>query len=278
MKGRIFLAAGMLFLSTCNVWAIEKTTPAIDNLVKVFEQNPSDAQTTVKLLEEMRKQGLSGQQEVINRYFQTQQEADYYKNYNWEIIRDYVTDLKSPQLQYVFNNCDKFVECFSRDDVFQKLDNVLVSTLEPLYKGNKKAYEAQLQRIKDIGYEHYDVVYDYFYIRELYKEKNADDYFYKARKLFRYFPENREMIKKITAGALDIMHDVSRLKVIQLWAGKTVESKTDFDAIYNYVVISQKCGFNDVAKKYAFIANNLAAKSGNPSLKQRAGELVKLVN
>ena len=139
MKGRIFLAAGMLFLSTCNVWAIEKTTPAIDNLVKVFEQNPSDAQTTVKLLEEMRKQGLSGQQEVINRYFQTQQEADYYKNYNWEIIRDYVTDLKSPQLQYVFNNCDKFVECFSRDDVFQKLDNVLVSTLEPLYKGNKKA-------------------------------------------------------------------------------------------------------------------------------------------
>ena len=68
MKGRIFLAAGMLFLSTCNVWAIEKTTPAIDNLVKVFEQNPSDAQTTVKLLEEMRKQGLSGQQEVINRY------------------------------------------------------------------------------------------------------------------------------------------------------------------------------------------------------------------
>ena len=153
MKGRIFLAAGMLFLSTCNVWAIEKTTPAIDNLVKVFEQNPSDAQTTVKLLEEMRKQGLSGQQEVINRYFQTQQEADYYKNYNWEIIRDYVTDLKSPQLQYVFNNCDKFVECFSRDDVFQKLDNVLVSTLEPLYKGNKKAYEAQLQRIKDIGYE-----------------------------------------------------------------------------------------------------------------------------
>ena len=172
----------MLFLSTCNVWAIEKTTPAIDNLVKVFEQNPSDAQTTVKLLEEMRKQGLSGQQEVINRYFQTQQEADYYKNYNWEIIRDYVTDLKSPQLQYVFNNCDKFVECFSRDDVFQKLDNVLVSTLEPLYKGNKKAYEAQLQRIKDIGYEHYDVVYDYFYIRELYKEKNADDYF-SARRL-----------------------------------------------------------------------------------------------
>lgn len=29
------------------------------------------------------------------------------------------------------------------------------------------------------------------------------------------------MIKEITAGALEIMNDVSRLKVIQLWAGKT---------------------------------------------------------
>lgn len=267
-----------MFLSTC-VWAneIEKTGTSLDNLVKVFEQNPSDPQVTVKLLEEMRKQGKPAQ-DVLTRYFQTQKEEDYCKNYNWAIIRDYVTDLKSPQLQYVFKNCDKFIEQYSRDDVFGKLDNVLVNTLEPLYRQNKPAYEAQLQRIKDIGYEHYDVVYDYFYIRQLYKEKNAEDYFYKARKLFRYFPENRPMIKKITAGALDIMHDVSRLKVIQLWAGKTVESQTDFDAIYNYVVISEKCGYEDVAKKYASIANALANKSNDASMKARAGELTKLVN
>ncbi len=278
MKCRILLAAGLMFLSTC-VWAneIEKTGTSLDNLVKVFEQNPSDPQVTVKLLEEMRKQGKPAQ-DVLARYFQTQKEEDYCKNYNWAIIRDYVTDLKSPQLQYVFKNCDKFIEQYSRDDVFGKLDNVLVNTLEPLYRQNKPAYEAQLQRIKDIGYEHYDVVYDYFYIRQLYKEKNAEDYFYKARKLFRYFPENRPMIKKITAGALDIMHDVSRLKVIQLWAGKTVESQTDFDAIYNYVVISEKCGYEDVAKKYASIANALANKSNDASMKARAGELTKLVN
>lgn len=278
MKCRILLAAGLMFLSTC-VWAneIEKTGTSLDNLVKVFEQNPSDPQVTVKLLEEMRKQGKPAQ-DVLTRYFQTQKEEDYCKNYNWAIIRDYVTDLKSPQLQYVFKNCDKFIEQYSRDDVFGKLDNVLVNTLEPLYRQNKPAYEAQLQRIKDIGYEHYDVVYDYFYIRQLYKEKNAEDYFYKARKLFRYFPENRPMIKKITAGALDIMHDVSRLKVIQLWAGKTVESQTDFDAIYNYVVISEKCGYEDVAKKYASIANALANKSNDASMKARAGELTKLVN
>ena len=107
---------------------------------------------------------------------------------------------------------------------------------------------------------------------------NAEDYFYKARKLFRYFPENRQLIKEITAGALDIMNDVSRLKVIQLWAGKTVESKTDFDAIYNYVKISKKCGFDDVAKKYAVIANNLALKSNSQPMRQQADELMKMLN
>ena len=32
-------------------------------------------------------------------------------------------------LKYVFENQDKFIQHFSKDDVFQKLDNVLVRTL-----------------------------------------------------------------------------------------------------------------------------------------------------
>ena len=86
------------------------------------------------------------------------------------------------------------------------------------------------------------------------------------------------MIIEFNAGALEIMNDVSRLKVIQLWAGKTVESKSDFDAIYNYVKISQKCGFNDIAKKYANIANNLANQSQNQLMKQQASELIRMLN
>ncbi len=277
MKCRILLAAGLIFMSTCGVVAIEKTTVELSELVKIFEQNPSNTKTTIQLLKELRKQGKSGQ-DVINRYFKTQQESDYYKDYNWAIVRDYVTDVNAPQLQYVFENCDKFVEHFSKDDVFQKLDNVLVSHLDELYKRNKSDYEASLKKIKEDGYAHYDVVSDYFYIRQLRADKNAEDYFYKARKLFRYFPENRKMIKEITAGALEIMNDVSRLKVIQLWAGKTVESQSDFDAIYNYVKISQKCGFYDVAKRYANVANNLAAKSNSDTMKSLAGELMKMIN
>lgn len=277
MKCRSLLTAGMILWTTWGGFAIEKTTMGLENLVKVFEQNPANPQATIQLVKELNKQGKSGQ-EVINRYFATQQEADYCKDYNWVIVRDYVSDINAPQIKYVFENQDKFIQHFSKDDVFQKLDNVLVNYLEKLYQQDKANYEAQLKRIKENGYEHYDVVYDYFNIRELRAAKNAEDYFYKARKLFRYFPENRKMIKEITAGALEIMNDVSRLKVIQLWAGKTVESKADFDAIYNYVQISRKCGFTDVAKKYATIANNLASKSDSQPMKQQAGELLKMLN
>ena len=277
MNMKFFLTVGVVLWCVCNVWAIERTTMGLDNLVKVFEQNPANPQTTILLLKELNKAGKSGK-EVLDRYFKTQTEADYFKDYNWTIVRDYVNDINAPQLKYVFENQEKFIQHFSKDDVYQKLDNVLVNYLDKLYLQDRINYETQLKRIKENGYEHYDVVYDYFNIRELRANKNAEDYFYKARKLFRYFPENRQMIKEITAGALEIMNDVSRLKVIQLWAGKTVESRTDFDAIYNYVKISRKCGFNDVAKRYAAIANTLATQSNNDTMKQQAGELLKMFN
>lgn len=249
----------------------------MNNLVKVFEQNPSDPQATIRLLKELTKQGKSGQ-DVLDRYFKTQTEADYLKEYNWIIVRDYVNDIHAPQLKYLFENRNEFIQHYSKDDVFQKLDNTLVNYLEKFYVEDRSLYDQKIQKIQESGYEHYDIVYDYFKIRELYADRKAEDYFYKARKLFRYFPENRPMIKKITAGALEIMDDVSRLKVIQLWAGKTVESKSDFEAICNYVKISQKCGFEDVARKYAAVANDLAAKSNNPVQKQQAGELMKMLN
>lgn len=262
-----------LFSFSFPVFSVEKSD--IDALVRLFEQNPSDATNTIRLLRALRKNGRNGQS-FIDRYFQTQRESDYLKEHNWIIVRDFVTDYNAPQFKYVYQHHTQFLQLYSKDDVFQKLDNVLVSHLDRLYRQSRSDYEKTLASIKSFGYAHYDVLCDYFDIRNLLASRNADDYFYKARKLFRYFPENRELIKEITAGALEIMHDVSRLKVIQLWAGKTVESQSDFSAICNYVKISQKCGFTDVAKKYAEIAGRLAAQSGNDWMKQQAGELVKL--
>lgn len=277
MKNRILLTAGMILWGSWCSYGIEKTTITLDHLIKIFEQNPSDPQTAVRLLKELNKQGKSGQQ-VLERYFKTQTEDDYVKDYNWAIVRDYVDDIHAPQLQYIFDHQDQFIQHFSKDDVYQKLDDVIVNYLEPLYQQDKMKYARQLEKIKEGGYEHYDIVYDYFHIRELRVNKNAEDYFYKARKLFRYFPENRKMIKEITAGALEIMDDVSRLKVIQLWAGKTVESQSDFDAICNYVKISNKCGYKDVAWKYASIAHHLAIQQGDRLMKDRAGELMKMLD
>lgn len=274
---KIVLIVGVLLFNLVGVQAHEKEMGTLDNLVKKFEANPADPQTTIQLLRELKNQGKPNR-DVVNRYFQTQKEADYLKDYNWSIIRDYVDDVNAPQIKYLFKNQSKFMQNFSKDDVFQKLDNVFVGHLEQYYNSNKIEYNKYLDFLKSSGYEHYDVVADYFYIKQLRAERKSEDYFYKARKLFRYFPENRKMIKEITDGALEIMNDVSRLKVIQLWAGKTVESKKDFDALYNYALISNKCGFEDVAKKYAKIATSLAEESSNQTMMERAKKLLQLVN
>ncbi len=274
---KIVLIVGVLLFNLVGVQAHEKEMDTLDNLVKKFEANPADPQTTIQLLRELKNQGKPNR-DVVNRYFQTQKEADYLKDYNWSIIRDYVDDVNAPQIKYLFNNQSKFMQNFSKDDVFQKLDNVFVGHLEQYYNSNKIEYNKYLDFLKSSGYEHYDVVADYFYIKQLRAERKSEDYFYKARKLFRYFPENRKMIKEITDGALEIMNDVSRLKVIQLWAGKTVESKKDFDALYNYALISNKCGFEDVAKRYAKIATSLAEESSNQTMMEKAKKLLQLVN
>lgn len=274
---KIVLIVGVLLFNLVGVQAHEKEMGTLDNLVKKFEANPADPQTTIQLLRELKNQGKPNR-DVVNRYFQTQKEADYLKDYNWSIIRDYVDDVNAPQIKYLFKNQSKFMQNFSKDDVFQKLDNVFVGHLEQYYNSNKIEYNKYLDFLKSSGYEHYDVVADYFYIKQLRAERKSEDYFYKARKLFRYFPENRKMIKEITDGALEIMNDVSRLKVIQLWAGKTVESKKDFDALYNYALISNKCGFEDVAKRYAKIATSLAEESSNQTMMEKAKKLLQLVN
>ena len=274
---KIVLIVGVLLFNLVGVQAHEKEMDSLDNLVKKFEANPADPKTTIQLLRELKNQGKPNR-DVVNRYFQTHKEADYLKYYNWSIIRDYVDDVNAPQIKYLFNNQSKFMQNFSKDDVFQKLDNVFVGHLEQYYNSNKIEYNKYLDFLKSSGYEHYDVVADYFYIKQLRAERKSEDYFYKARKLFRYFPENRKMIKEITDGALEIMNDVSRLKVIQLWAGKTVESKKDFDALYNYALISNKCGFEDVAKRYAKIATSLAEESSNQTMMEKAKKLLQLVN
>ena len=274
---KIVLIVGVLLFNLVGVQAHEKEMDSLDNLVKKFKANPADPKTTIQLLRELKNQGKPNR-DVVNRYFQTQKEVDYLKDYNWSIIRDYVDDVNAPQIKYLFNNQSKFMQNFSKDDVFQKLDNVFVGHLEQYYNSNKIEYNKYLDFLKSSGYEHYDVVADYFYIKQLRAERKSEDYFYKARKLFRYFPENRKMIKEITDGALEIMNDVSRLKVIQLWAGKTVESKKDFDALYNYALISNKCGFEDVAKRYAKIATSLAEESSNQTMMEKAKKLLQLVN
>ena len=274
---KIVLIVGVLLFNLVGVQAHEKEMDSLDNLVKKFEANPADPKTTIQLLRELKNQGKPNR-DVVNRYFQTQKEVDYLKDYNWSIIRDYVDDVNAPQIKYLFNNQSKFMQNFSKDDVFQKLDNVFVGHLEQYYNSNKIEYNKYLDFLKSSGYEHYDVVADYFYIKQLRAERKSEDYFYKARKLFRYFPENRKMIKEITDGALEIMNDVSRLKVIQLWAGKTVQSKKDFDALYNYALISNKCGFEDVAKRYAKIATSLAEESSNQTMMEKAKKLLQLVN
>lgn len=250
-------------------------TIKLQQLEQAFQQNPNNATLAIELLDEL--ENIKGSEyksdSILNIYFSTQKECDYLKSYNWTIVKEFVDDIRSPYLRYVFQNREQYAQCYSKDDVYQKLDDALVNHLEPYYASSKSTFLKKMEHLKAEGYQHVDVVSDYFLIRELNKKEFAEDYFYKARKLFRYFPENRVLIKKITADAITIIDDVSHLKVIQLWAGKTVESHYDFEAYSNYALISKKCGYIDLARDYVLKMKKIVQKMGDQKLIEQVSKL-----
>lgn len=255
------------------VCAENKSEFDITVLMKKFDANPSNVEVAKNLLKNMTNAGLDTKN-VVKKYFETQEKKEYLKDYNWEIIREYASDILSEPLNYVFRNKEVFISKYSKEEVFQKLDYSCVKYLDDLYKNDVEKFTKYLDLLEESKYEHRDVIQDYFGIRELLAQNKEDEYFYKARKLFRYFPEDREMIKEITTGALKIMKDVSRLKVIQLWAGKTVEKGHDLESFYRYSKISYKVGYNDVGLFYAKKAAIIAQEKNDTDYLQKCRSLV----
>lgn len=85
---KIILVVGMLLFNLVEVEAHEKEMVALDELVRKFEANPADAQNTIQLLKELKNQGKPNS-DVVERYFKTQSETDYLKEYNWSIIQGF---------------------------------------------------------------------------------------------------------------------------------------------------------------------------------------------
>ena len=54
---KIVLIVGVLLFNLVGVQAHEKEMDSLDNLVKKFEANPADPQTTIQLLRELKNQG-----------------------------------------------------------------------------------------------------------------------------------------------------------------------------------------------------------------------------
>ncbi len=242
-------------------------------LIQRFDANPSNVEVARDLLKNMVSVGLDTKN-IVKKYFATQDKKEYVKEYNWEIIREYADDILAEPLSYVFKNKDEFISRYSKEEVFQKLDYSCVKYLDNLYKRDADKFTKYIGLLESSEYEHKDVIKDYFGIRKLLEQKKEDEYFYKARKLFRYFPEDRKMIKEITSGALEIMNDISRLKVIQLWAGKTVEKDNDIESLYEYSKISHKVGYSDLSLVYAKKAVLMAEQTKDMNYLEKCRQLV----
>ena len=78
MKNMLLLTLGLLLWSCCNlISAAGRTTSELDDLIKVFEQNPANSQTTIQLLRELDKAGKPCQEVIARGGLLQRMQLDY---------------------------------------------------------------------------------------------------------------------------------------------------------------------------------------------------------
>lgn len=64
---------------------------------------------------------------IVADYFKLQKEEDLISRANWNMIRDYTSDFKSREFNYLLNNIDKYSKAYTQDSVNNKIKNVFIT-------------------------------------------------------------------------------------------------------------------------------------------------------
>lgn len=99
-------------------------------LQQQFESDPSDATKCYAYLMALRR-GAMDFSPVAPKYFAAKTDGDLLNEINWKIIANGITDIRSPQFQYVLQHQKEFAEIASPNRVQRKINNMVSETLSP---------------------------------------------------------------------------------------------------------------------------------------------------
>lgn len=111
-----------------NALTTEKQLPYLQ---QAFQADPSSAEKCYAYLMALRR-GAMDYSAVATAYFATKKDSDLMNEINWKIIANGVSDINSPQFQFVLKHQQEFATIASPGRVQRKISNIVTETLSPL--------------------------------------------------------------------------------------------------------------------------------------------------
>lgn len=242
----------------------EKQYASLEYVYKLGNITPSELVQYMRL----RQASCLSVKQELEKYFNTQKEADYTNSINWLIIRDFGVDYKSPVFQYLLKSREEFCELHNADSVnivclspYVNLVNKYIFGKVPDTTGYKNI-RAELIALKLPSTERFILGMDlsFYGITQNWQQ------FSKIAVLHieGYHYDSPEEINNIAYTFYEHINDTVLLKKALLWSECSLEIRPNFHYyVDTYACLLFKLGRKAEAEAMEEKAVELAKKDGN---------------
>jgi thiol-disulfide isomerase/thioredoxin len=202
--------------------------------------------------------------EPLKIYFASQKETDLLTRANWEMIYLYVSDMDSPQFDYLMKHQKEYEKLYTKDSVDTKIFTVYVQALASLSRSRsftEESYNQLKQKIKASGYSGAGKVI-FAGDLNLYQMKSEMDKFIDLAYsgLDTYYGNDYMMLNRMAWNFFQVSTEPKYLEKASGWAKKSIELNSTAENNDTYANLQFKLGNKAEAVKYGKTALDLAIR------------------
>ncbi len=205
--------------------------------------------------------------EIVTDYFKTQKDKDLSNKNNWNVIRDFTSDYKSREFNYLLNNVETFNRLYTTGAVVAKIKYVLINKgFSIIYKSGFKDEDYKSYKVEILKFNLSAIDEVLFYLDMAYYEKKEDWKKHSdlaIKKGDKYY-NNIVSLNNISWNIYKHSDDIAALKKAVQWMQKVLTDKEgkQWYAYDTYASLLYKLKKKQGAKSAALKAIELAKVSG----------------
>jgi len=276
---RLFQVVGELDAPTMiqmgkDAQTLQKQLPYLQNQ---FEQNVGDTAKAIAYLQAL-NHGRLPTQPVVEKFFATKKEDEMINYPSWRILNMGVSDLSSPEFQFIIDHQKEYGEIVTPQRVQRKIFRTVVYNLQQPADKNDTIGYFKLRTVAS-GFHNTQVDSAIFnYDLQLDEVNNKwESYRITAMKSTQLYEWNDYVQLRHIADIFNKhISDVNALKTAAIWAKRSSELKSEYSNTLLYAQLLEKSGDRAGAKEAAQKAVSLAAVTN--SSHAEADQLIQRVN